>query len=307
MANKLERSPEIFYTKNNETILIHVENAINNISYPLSHLLKLFGCKVVYWGHGRDLNNPGDNSIMRKVIESLKLFLVKSGDGFFAYTQSVKKYLAGRNVSSEKIIILNNTINILKSRHFLSKNIESKKTFKKLVFTGRLNKSKRIDFLLNSFKLVKEIDAAFELHIIGDGDEKYKAQIADTKGVIYHGQITDDEKLANIYKHCDFYTYPGYIGLGALHAMCFDLIPIVIDSNFHKPEFDYINTENSIILPKGSNELQFANRIIELSNDSLTILDKKNKIWNTIKHLTIDNMARNFSKGIEKVLSNKSS
>src|SRR4030067_655860 len=33
--------------------LVILENAVNNLTYPLSHLHKLNGTRIVYWGHGQ--------------------------------------------------------------------------------------------------------------------------------------------------------------------------------------------------------------------------------------------------------------
>ena len=62
--------------------LVVVENAINNLSYPLCHLLPMGSTKRAFWGHDKDRNlsqlSPG-----KRLAESLKMHLVKHSDGFF--------------------------------------------------------------------------------------------------------------------------------------------------------------------------------------------------------------------------------
>ena len=282
--------------------IIVAENAVNNLSYPLLIFYKLFNKKIVFWGHGRDLNNPNDNSRMRKLIERIKLFLVKNVDGFFAYTTSVKKYLMAKGVSENSIFTLNNTIDIIGARQSFEKyKTATPNLSKQLVFTGRITKSKRIDFLLNSFKELYSQDNEYILHVIGGGNlDKYKEK-AEGYPIVFHGEIIDNEELAKIYKACDLYLFPGYVGLGIVHAMCFDLIPVVIDSDFHKPEFDYLNNENSFILKKGTQEKEYANFILNQYNNKSGLIDKKSQVWNSISHLTVENMAINFYDGLKKL------
>ncbi len=283
--------------------LIIVENAINNLSYPLAIIYKLFGKKVAFWGHGRDLNNPGDDTFKRKVLESIKLFLIRQSDGFFAYTDGVKDYLVTKNVEEGKIFTVNNTIDIHAARRFKYAKLRDK-LHHRLVFTGRLTKSKRIKFLIESFKLLYAMDNRFELVIIGDGTPELQEQVRQASKIVpikTFGSVTSNEELAKIYSTCDLYVYPGYVGLGALHAMCFDLIPVVLKSEFHKPEFDYLNEKNAYILGGNCSEEEYAIQILDLYKNPNTLLLKRKGIWSTISHLTTAEMAANFSNGIKKM------
>ncbi len=288
--------------------LLIVENAVNNLSYILIMLFRLFGKKVSFWGHGRDLNHPDDTSRTRQILESFKFWLVRRASSYFAYTESVKKYLIQRQIPSQRVFNLSNTLDIVSIRNEFERvndSLENVALTKKLVFTGRLTKSKRIGFLLEAFQELYNRDNEFELNIIGDGPAKYKDLIrkkSDSCNIKYHGEITNNIELAKIYAQCDIYMYPGYIGLGGVHAMCFDLIPVVIDHEFHKPEYDYLNHGNSVITSKGSNALEYSDAIIELYKDPTSLILKKSNVWPSISHLTVENMAKNFSEGILKTL-----
>ena len=283
--------------------LIILENAVNNFAYPLSIFYKILGVKVAFWGHGRDLNNPNNKSLFKSISEWFKLYLIKFSDGFFAYTDSVKDYLESQKINTKKIFVINNTINLQNAREAYLKFPKDNKLTKKLVFTGRISKSKRIDFLISSFKHLIKLDPEFELHIIGEPDNDYNFEkLSIPKSVHFHGAITDNLELAKIYQQMDLYVYPGYVGLGALHAMCFDLIPVVIDSDWHKPEIDYLSNKNSIKFKKDTDEENYANHIHDLYMNNEQIILRRDKIWDSIKFLTVDTMAKNFKKGIKSIL-----
>ena len=171
-----------------------------------------------------------------------------------------------------------------------------------MVFTGRLTKSKRIEFLLKSFKELYHLDNEFTLSVIGDGELDKAVELSKNFPVTFHGEIIDNVKLAEIYTNCDLYVFPGFVGLGIVHAMCFNLVPVVIRCEFHKPEYDYLVEENSYILPEGIDEKAYADYIFSLYKNPERILEKKGTVWDTISHLTIENMAINFNRGMKMIL-----
>jgi len=294
----------IFYLKNFDIIII--ENALNNISYPLCFLNKK---EIILWGHGKDFSvvNP---SLLKKAIERFKLFLCKKSNGFFAYTKGVKKILMNNNIEEKNITVLNNTIDILSNRKkYLS--IKNKMQNNKrishhtLLFVGRLNKRKRLEYLLDAFILLRTINPNYELNIVGSGSKHYENYLKkkyNDKFIKFFGEITDGNKLVSLYLKSDLFVFPGDIGLGPLHALSFNLIPIVIESESHNPEREYLNDINSFILPKSTTEQEFANEINRICIDNNIIKKKEESSWDTIKNLTLKNMANNFANGVEKIL-----
>ena len=97
-----------------------VENAVNNLVYPLCHFHQRIGARIAYWGHGKDrsIEKP---SVSKFLSEKLKLLLARTADGFFAYTAGVKSYLEGQGLLPEKIFSINNTIDINEQRDVFNK------------------------------------------------------------------------------------------------------------------------------------------------------------------------------------------
>jgi len=289
--------------------LVVVEHAVNNLTYPLCHLHQLLGVKVAYWGHGRD-RNIAKASGLKLVAEKLKLFLARKADGFFAYTPGVKAYLETQDVVSDKIFILNNTIDINEQRAAFTKFYPDREKIREhlgvrgkkvLLFVGRFTKNKRLSFLLDAFSILRKNDPDFHLLLVGDGDAI--DQSADIEGLSFLGPLVDLEKLGPIYVASDIYVYPGAVGLAPLQALCYDLPVVTIDLPTHKPEIEYLTSDNSIILDRHTTPEGYAQAILELFRNSMYLNSLRQSIWPGIKHLTIDQMARNFIQGVNTILS----
>lgn len=289
--------------------LLIIEDAINNLSYPLSHILKYQYTKICYWGHGRDVTMNTESSVFKKGIERYKLRQVIKSDGYFAYLPEVKDFLIKAGVHSDKIFVVQNTIDIVKERKLFKEAIADKGGVnnKNILFVGRLTESKKIPKLLKIYEELKQLDNDYNLTIVGNGAESLKEKVLEYKKKLslnYLGEIRDKQKLSEIFSSNRFYLFPGYVGLGPLHAMCYDLIPIVAQSKHHKPEFEYLNHENSLILPESATPKDFSRAIEKMVINKDLLISKKKCIWPSIKEYTIDNMAENFIQGINKVLSN---
>ncbi|MGB3614038.1 MAG: hypothetical protein WBA10_09610, partial [Elainellaceae cyanobacterium] len=105
-------SYQTFWKASKSYDLIVVEQAVNNLTYPLCQLHQFQGTKFAYWGIGNDRNitNP---SLSKRVSEKAKIFLSKRASAFFAYTPGVKSFLEKKGVDSKNIFVLNNTVDIL--------------------------------------------------------------------------------------------------------------------------------------------------------------------------------------------------
>jgi len=291
-----------------------VEDAINNLSYPLGFLLAKFtGKKIIFWGHGRDINILRKKSVY-KIKERLKKIMVKRADGYLAYTSGVKDYLCRQGINTDKIFVLNNTIDILNNRKIYDEKKDLAKEYKiqlglkgckVLLYVGRIDARKKIEVLIMVFDELYSRDNKFRLIIIGDGDTKVISKNAfnskSKEAILYLGSIIDRRELVKYYLASDLYFYPGDVGLGPLTSLSFNLPVMVIDSDTHGPEYEYLNNKNSIILDRNISLNEIADKIIQyFESVDQTVIYKKN-IWDTIKHLTLENYALNFDLAIRKI------
>ncbi|MCP4372064.1 MAG: glycosyltransferase family 4 protein, partial [Deltaproteobacteria bacterium] len=285
-----------------------VENAVNNLTYPLCHLQKLNQTKVAYWGHGKD-RSIEKLSFAKLLSENLKLLLARTSDGFFAYTKDVKLYLQKRGMSPEKIFVVNNSIDIQKQRKAFDKWRPQRDTIKKelgtqnkkvLLFVGRFTSNKRIEFLLESFSILQNIDNHFHLILVGSGGEDFLKD--KPKNISYLGPIVSIDKLASIYVASDVFAFPGSVGLGPLQALCYDLPVITIHSTNHMPEIEYLSQANSMMLETSTTPKAYADAIYRLFKNPENLNSLKESIWPSIEHLTIEQMANNFIHGVNTIL-----
>lgn len=298
-----------FIFRSSKYDLIIVEQALNNLSYPIVQLRMLRGRKVALWGHGRQISaiNP---SLGKKATEFLKRRLLKASSGFFAYTDGIKNYLEGKGYESEKIFVLNNTIDIIQQREYFDRYVEKRAEIKRkqnlegkkvLLFVGRFNHTKKLDFLIRSVNVLFSKRDDFRLLLVGDGNKSFFDQLQKQEFVQLLGSITDLEELAPLYCISDLFVFPGQVGLGPLQALCYDLPTMTIASEKHMPEFEYLNEANSKVLPKDANEVDFALAIENFFSGN-EHAEMKREIWRSIKHLTLENMALNMIRGINQLV-----
>lgn len=292
--------------------IIIVENALNNVSYPIACLSHWLGRKVILWGHGRD-RGVIDPTGIKKVMEHFKLWLARNMDGFLAYTESVRDFLLSRGVSDGKITCLYNTIDISAHRREYEKlrgqrdQLRSQaglKGKKVLLYVGRLSRRKRLDLLAGSFKILARQDPDYQLLVVGDGDADLIDNLRNECGpdrVDYRGSITDPEDLAPLYIMSDLFVLPGAVGLAPIQALAYNLPVVVIDSATHGPEFEYISAENALILPPGASADAYATAIHQFLTNEAEIGRLRQGAWASISHLTVEAMADHFISGIQKV------
>jgi len=299
---------QTFFKEISHFDLVVVGSALSNITYPLCLFFRLPKQKYAIWGHGKD-RTVARPSRFKKVLEVFRSGRSKSADGFFAYTSDIKTYLESKGVKSEKIYVLNNTIDILKQRNFFEKFYQNKEDIKQkmglnskkvLLFVGRFTKNKRIDYLLKAFNELMKLSGDYHLIMAGSGSEQYKLNAP--ANITFFNSVTDLNILSALYVASDVFTFPGDVGLGPLQALCYDLPIITLDSPTHMPEIIYLNENNSIILPFSTTPENYAQAIHKLFNNPAALKAFKLNIWPSIHHLTIEQMAKNFIAGVNNIL-----
>ncbi len=292
--------------------LIVVGGALSNLAYPFSILWSLMGKKVAYWGHGRDVTASRQGRA-KQVLDTFKLHLYRRAHGFFAYTHGVRDYLVANGLDGRHIFPLSNTIDINRQRRAFETHRPQRAVYRKragleqskvLLFVGRLNARKNLDFLIETFADLKRRDASYHFVIVGGGDvsiiDRLKAACGETS-VSYHG-IVDERDIGYYYTMSDLFVFPGDVGLGPLQALCFDLVPAIIDSPTHSPEVEYLNHTNALIVPSGATPAAYADAMDHLLASPATLQGLRDRAWPSIQHLTIEQMAQHFIHGVNTIL-----
>ena len=301
---------QTFWSKASQYDLVVVENAVNNLTYPLCQLHQLRGVKLAYWGHGKDHSFEGNRGF-KLITEQLKLRLAQKADGFFAYTGGGRDYLIEQGLAPQKVFVLNNTIDIQHQRTIFEKYFSEREVIRQslglanrrvLLFVGRFTANKRLDLLLNSFSLLRRYSDEYHLILVGDGH--LPGSLIPEQGVLHLGSVVDLDQLGPLYVASDLFVFPGSVGLGPLQALCYDLPILTIDSSTHMPEFEYLNPANSIVLPPGTSPQDYAHAINALFENHEQHKRLRCDTWPSICHLTIEQMASHFIEGVNAILTN---
>jgi phosphatidylinositol alpha-mannosyltransferase len=151
------------------------------------------------------------------------------------------------------------------------RNIDGQKKIK-LLYVGRIEHRKGLDYLLKAFQQVLKTDLDVELHIVGSGDlELFKREQGiddiNSSKIIYHGRLSDDE-LSEVRKKTDIYISPAIMGesfgIVLLESMAVGVPVIAFDNPGYRT---VLKNELGWGLCKNKDHELLAVKIIELIND----------------------------------------
>jgi glycosyltransferase involved in cell wall biosynthesis len=246
--------------------------------------------------------------VAKRMAEAIKLWLSRRADGFFAYTSSVKEYLIQQGLDPKKLFVVNNTIDILEQRRAFDLYAPQREAWRAqhglvgkdvLLFVGRFMQNKRLDFLFRVCSLLEEQTRNTHLLLVGSGN--LPTDVPHPARMTMLGPLTDVDALGPIYTASDLFVYPGQVGLGPVQALCYGL-PIVTIQQLHKPEFAYLSTQNSLILPKGTSVEEYAAALLALLQNETELNRLRENCWPSIRPYTVAAMAQNFIEGIDAIL-----
>lgn len=140
----------------------------------------------------------------------------------------------------------------------------------KFLFVAHLSKSKGVLTLLEAWENIKNRDE-MELHIIGGGE--LSNQVKNTKGVKYHG-IVSDEKLQSLYSDSDIFVYPSRADnfpIVVTQALSSGLYVLVSDSL--KGNFDLFEKEGHLKYVE-ARASEFCNEMVKAAERIKVIREK---------------------------------
>lgn len=293
--------PALKYAKSTDLIITEQANRLI-INYILMLLKYLWGNKLAFWGHGKNMQKTSTSFTNKFALKYLK-----KCDWWFAYTKSVKEYLERNKYPSNRITIVQNAINTNHLRNSLLQlsedeikelklnlNIEGNNT---AIFCGGMYPEKSIPFILRSCFIVKKQIPDFHILFIGSGVDADKVkEAANTHSWIHYLGTIEGRERIKYFKISAIQLMPGEVGLGILDSFALETPIITTLDNAHGPEIEYLeNGKNGIIT---ANELEeYSQRIINvLKNEEYFKLIEGCK--NSASVLTVEKMVQNFKNGI---------
>ena len=234
-----------FIYRENPGVILFWVNLKNTYLFPTLLISKVFGKKIIYWGHGRDLLDQ--NSKIKNVAFAFEHWIC---DAIILYAEHIKKYVPKK--FHNKVFIANNTLNMTEFHYnLLSKDVIFKKynikTKKNIIYVGRIQKRRRLHDLLMAFERMNKQDIG--LILVGP-DEDGILQGSNGNNIYKLGPIYGEDKFA-LLSASDVYCLPGAVGLSIVDAFYCGL-PMVTEDVDESPEIMYLKDGiNGFVVPKG--------------------------------------------------------
>lgn len=263
--------------------------------------------QIVLWGHGQDL------TVERSRVEDAVLrALTRRCDFFLGYTQASVEAVLRAGVPEGRTMSIQNSIDTVELRDQLASLTPiERRQLEQLydlrgstaLFIGGLDAAKRVDFLLASGKVARQLNKNFRLLIVGAGVESNKvmAAAATSDWIQYLGPLTGREK-AKALAVSDIMVIPGRVGLVALDGMVAGLPLVTTKGQLHGPEISYLQKAGQYI-DSVNDEFSYAQRICSLLSSSSDLASRKLILEHESRKYSTENMAQNFVTGVLRAIS----
>jgi len=207
-------------------------------------LLSKFSKKKIYlWSHGW----YGNENIVKRFIK--KVFFSLS-DEILLYGNYARNLMIKQGFNPGRLHVINNSL-------YYSDQIEIRKQlmistiysdyFRNgnpvILFIGRLTKEKRLDQLVQAWKILNEKYISTNLVFIGSGEEEecIRKETSNNTNVWFYGPCYDEQKISELIYNANVCVSPGNVGLTAIHSMVYGT-PVITHDDFTRqmPEFEAI-------------------------------------------------------------------
>jgi glycosyltransferase involved in cell wall biosynthesis len=281
------------------------------VNYPLSFLAFFKIARLGFWVWWKQIRHS-----KKSIAEWARRHIMRQGLWWFAYTAGTKQYLLQDGMPSDRITVLNNSIDMTGFRASLAQvtktQMEHLLTVRRMpndakigLFCGSLYAEKRLDFLVTAVELIRALQPDFQLLIIGDGVQRDKAYEAAAfyPGIHYLGPLFDHDK-AVCFRLAHVFLCPGLIGLAILDAFAAGLPLITTAVDYHSPEIDYLLPGiNGLIT--NDNVTDYANAVADVLANETELEKLKKGAAHSARHYSIEAMAESFAEGIASCLNRK--
>tara|TARA_B100001248_G_scaffold262136_1_gene256274 strand:- start:6821 stop:7996 length:1176 start_codon:yes stop_codon:yes gene_type:complete len=294
---------------NPEIIVLESLSNIGNV-LTLTPYILLKKKPFIWWGLGAIPRRK--NTLRSSIGDLLQSWYVKRSVCVLSYATFGKEYFVSIGSDPNKVKVLYNTIdekqvedNINNCRPLVR---EIKRELKisdqpVAIFSGTINKGKKLDLLLRSFsRVIDEIkDMDPRLIVIGDGTEfdnceNISKKLNITSSVHFVGR--QEDKASAYFLIGQIAIMPGLGGLGINHAFAHKL-PMIC-GNADGCEYDLVVNDKTGFLIEEMNELNLSKKIIKLlSNKKLSNELGKNAYKLITSKISMNKMANRIENAIE--------
>jgi|ERR1700722_12349935 len=266
--------------------------------------------RLAFWGHGRNLQAAKPDGIREKV----KKLMLPVPHWWFAYTDGTARYLSEAGFPSERTTVVYNSIDtkelidlrsgihdrdIAETRDRLA--ISSDEV---CIYVGSIYPEKRIEFLLEACKRIRESIPNFNMIFVGTGSDVglVKRFCEHNSWSIFVGPAFGVEmvKYAAI---AQLLLMPGLVGLAILDSFALAIPIVTTNIHWHSPEIEYLeNGTNGVMVSPPEDVDLYASTVVGLLRDK----DRRTKIADncalSASVYTTEKMAARFFEGVTQAL-----
>ena len=274
---------------------------------PLLMILRKWGgWKFAFWGHGKNFQSIHPNSFS----ERWKRFLSRRADWWFAYNNLSARVVQDLGFPASKITSVMNSIDtsaLIQARNAVtpSQQTDLRKElglFSKNIgiYTGGLYSQKRISFLLQSCRIVRNKIPDFEMIVIGRGpDEALVVETAKREPWLHYLGAKDDAEKVPFWSLANVCLMPGLVGLAVLDSFAFGVPMVTTAYPYHSPEIDYLSHgKTGLICDSWQDPTQYADTIVSLLSDPNRLATMKTACQSEAVHCSIQKMSALFCNGV---------
>ena len=229
-------------------VIIFLGNANYLSTWCSAALARLLGKRVLFWTHGWVRDERGLKRLVRNSFYRL-------AHGLLLYGNRARAIGLRNGFSQENLYVIYNSLNYPQQRKLRETIGRSRLTSIRsrffndpaspvMICTGRLNKLKRIDLLLEAMSLLRDEGLNTSLLLVGEGPERSALkEMAFDRGlsVYFFGACYEEERLAELIMSSNLTVSPGQVGLTAMHSLAYG-VPVVTHDDVHNqmPESESI-------------------------------------------------------------------
>ncbi len=220
-------------------------------NWLLALLAILLGKKVYAWTHGM----KGNSSVAGKFIEKNFYRLCHK---ILLYGEFSRKVMLKEGFGQDKLVLIYNSLDYDKQliiREKLKPSMVFMNYFENndpvLIYIGRIQKSKKLNLLVEAQKKLYEQNISCNLTLIGaDVENNDIPELVSKLGlknkVWYYGPCYDENRIGELLFNASVCVSPGPVGLTSLHALTFGC-PVITNDEFKSqmPEHEAIITNKN--------------------------------------------------------------
>lgn len=264
--------------------------------------------RLAFWGHGKNMQSENPDG----TLERIKRWSTPRVDWWFAYTDISREFVLETGFPRERITVLNNAVNtshlVALRQAVTPADIAQSRTALGLVpgpigiYVGSVYREKRIGFLIEASRRVREQVPDFQLLVVGAGSdgERLRASTLADPWIHWAGVRRGREKVALL--ACSaVMLIPAAVGLGLLDSFALQVPLVTTDCRGHGPEIAYLrNGINGIMTAFSVDDYAAAVAGLLAHPDELSRLEAGCRASADL--YTIEKMVARFAEGIEAAL-----